>query len=628
MVCSKILYNALVAAPVFFGTTQAIPRLGSVQARGNSAAVAVPAGSCGGDGGDKKITIDIVLTPGVAGQVVGAGSGGQGGLSVLPGGVISKNGGSTGSSGSSSSNNGGSSSSNNGGSSSSNNNGGSSSNPSGGSTTNYYGGNTNNYGGSSSNSNSGSVNANGGSVSGSGNSNNANANNNSNGGISINNVNNNNNNIQLPTGWIAKPTVTTYTYTVTNGFNHTSTGTTTQTITVTVPVTPTGGSSVGSSSLPSSGAISSPSSHASSAPSTTTTTSTTPTPSSCALSKCAAGQIGTSALTIVNALNSTDALIKDLLTLTDPLKGSPQGQIDAKKVGSAIADIVSAIIDDIGLLKDIKPFDLECDATAVYYALEAVLGSIEAVADLLIGKGGIVDSVPILGPIIAFGIRAIEKPIAALVEDVLNLIPHLKLCTGSGPFGTYQGTIGQAIGVKNPGFCYTPSDCALGQISERAQSVVNTLDAIDKVASDFVNANFLKLLGDVVVSAHSHTFPISCFFANQLQSLGTNFLSIFTNIVSDLGKLTSIKPFDLPCDAYAIATALSKIVTIVEKAVNLFVDYGAYFLIGSVGVGIYNAVRDVLVGLIRVAINLIPAQACDVAAQLGNVAVTLAKSAK
>lgn len=121
------------------------------------------------------------------------------------------------------------------------------------------------------------------------------------------------------------------------------------------------------------------------------------------------------------------------------------------------------------------------------------------------------------------------------------------------------------------------------------------------------------------------------YFANLdyvQQSLGTNFVSLFTNAVADLGKLASIKPFDLPCDAYAIATGLSKIVTIVEKTVNLFVDYGAYFLIGSVGVNIYNAVRDVIVGLIRVAINLIPAQACDVAAQLGNVAVMLAKSGK
>lgn len=474
MIYSQVLSNALVAAPIFFGMTEAVPRVGAVQARGHPAVVAVPAGSCGGDGGDKKITVDIVLTPGVAGQVVAPGSGDQGGLKINPGGIIS-------------SGNGGSSTGSNGG-----------------------GNFNNNYGGSLSNANSGSINADGGSVSGSGNSNNANSNNNnnSNGGININNVNNNSNNIQLPTGWIAKPTVTTYTYTVTNGLNHTSTGTTTQTITVTVPVTsqtPTG------SSL-SSGISSSSASSVS--PTASTTSRSAPTPSSCALSKCAAGQIGASALTIVNALNSTDALFRDLLSLTDPLKGSPQGQIDAQKVGSAFADIVSAVIDDIGVLKDVKPFDLGCDSTAVYYALEAVLGSVEAVADLLIGKGGIVDSVPLLGPVIAFGIRAIEKPIAALAEDVLSLIPHLKLCTGAAPFGSYQGSIGKAIGVKNPGFCYKPSDCALGQISESAQSIVNTLDSIDKVLSDFVNINIFKLLGDVVVSASvpSCRIPLSSSF--------------------------------------------------------------------------------------------------------------------
>lgn len=98
--------------------------------------------------------------------------------------------------------------------------------------------------------------------------------------------------------------------------------------------------------------------------------------------------------------------------------------------------------------------------------------------------------------------------------------------------------------------------------------------------------------------------------------------------MSDLGQLTKIKPFDVPCDAYAVSTALSKIVSIVEKAVSLFVDYVAPLVIGTAGVTIYNVVRDVIVGLVRVAINLIPAQACDSAAKLGSIAVTLAKVAK
>lgn len=469
MMYSKILHHALVAAPVFFGTSEGVPRHAEVQARAGSASVAVPVGSCGGDG-DKKITIDLVVSPGLGGQVASFGAGSQSGLSLGNGGSV-PNGGSwnTGDSSKSS---------------------------------------TNNYGGSSSNgiSNSGNVVANGGSVSGSGNSNNANSN--SNGGVSINNVNNNsnNNNIVFPTNWMVKPTVTTYTYTVTNGANQTSTGTTTQTITVTVPVTtPTGSSSVGSLT-----SVGSSTSTPAGTSTTTTTTGSTPTPSSCALSQCALGQISASALTIVNALNKTDALIKDLIGLTDPLKGSPDAQQLAKDVGSAFADILSAVVDDIGLIKNIQPFDLGCDSTAVYYALESVLGSIEAVADLLIGSGGIVSKIPVLGPVISFGIRAIEQPVVALAQGALNLIPHLALCTGTGtPFGSYQGTIGKAIGVKGPGFCYTPSDCALGKISESAQSVVDTLDAITKIASDFVSGNLLNIVGDIFVSA-SPTSSLSC----------------------------------------------------------------------------------------------------------------------
>ncbi|OAA72950.1 hypothetical protein LEL_08734 [Akanthomyces lecanii RCEF 1005] len=436
--------------------------------------------------------------------------------------------------------------------------------------------------------------ANGGSSNANGGSNNNNNNANASGGSNVNNNNNYNtvnNTIQLPPGYIGSPKVLTSIYIVTSG-SVTATRTSTQTV---VPQT-----SAATTSVPLKSATSTTSSSAVSMSSSTSS-------AACPLSTCAAGAIGASALSVVKTLNGIEGLIKAVISISDPAAGSPKGQAAGKQIGDGIADIVTAIWNAITMLKDVKPFDLECDATAVYYAAETALESFEALAGIAIGKEGVGAAVPILGPIITFGLRALAAPLEAIIGAVLELIPHYKLCT-SGKLGDYKGTIGKAIGNPGKDFCYRPNDCALGKISESAQSVVDILDDLARVGNGILDISVTGTVVDTV-------------------ALGTKVLAFLGQVVTNIGTLTSIKPFDVACDAYAISTALTKLTDIIGKVVDIIQKFGLYWITGSIGNGIVDTIKNVVTGLVKSGINIIPAHACTVPAKIGSAAAAAANAA-
>jgi len=133
--------------------------------------------------------------------------------------------------------------------------------------------------------------------------------------------------------------------------------------------------------------------------------------------------------------------------LSGPLFLIGQGPFPQIVVG--FSQIVQTVTNDISAMSQTQPFSLESDEQSILTAFTTFVEVHQELLNILIGKAGILNDLPLVGPPVAQVLRALEGVVDTIAFNLIGLVPDV-----SGPFTDQKNsldvTIGKAITAYTP----------------------------------------------------------------------------------------------------------------------------------------------------------------------------------
>ncbi|QIW96512.1 hypothetical protein AMS68_002030 [Peltaster fructicola] len=288
---------------------------------------------------------------------------------------------------------------------------------------------------------------------------------------------------------------------------------------------------------------------------------------------CAAAQIASSAQSVIDAINAVTTASQNLESSANAVDTSLTGIAAAAQVAQGLNTIVSSLTTDLNTLASLQPFDAECDQVAIVTALTKFVQVHQALLNIVIGKAGLIASVPGAGPPVAAAIRAIETIVDSVAFRLIALIPSpTENCATNVQKNAIDGTLQQAVAAYSSspvtattsagaaaGTCapLPTASCAAAQIAGSAQTIINAINQVTTLSQD--------------LQGSANNIDLSVTGLAAAASVAAGFTNIVTTITSDITALAAIQPLDAACDQLAVVTALTKFVQVHQALLNIVI---------------------------------------------------------
>ncbi|PMD12183.1 UVI-1 protein [Hyaloscypha hepaticicola] len=133
--------------------------------------------------------------------------------------------------------------------------------------------------------------------------------------------------------------------------------------------------------------------------------------------------------------------------LSGPLFLIGQGPFPQIVVG--FSQIITTVTDDIQAMQGQQPFSVMSDEQSILDAFTTFVEVHQELLNILIGKAGILNDLPLVGPPVAQVLRSLEGVVDTIAFGLIAAVPDV-----SAPFTTQKNaldvTIGQAIAAYTP----------------------------------------------------------------------------------------------------------------------------------------------------------------------------------